>query len=204
MSILESGLDFKWTQTEVGANYWLEVATDSGFNELYKYRKIDSSLTTYDDFNAGNYFWRVRVENPIKGTILSTNSRLFTVTPLPTLKSPVIVRPTQLSTVLMDYVDSLDFEWEDVKGAKYYEIVCFSEAGDVIFEKKSVKNNKFSFLKLEMLDIGQFYYTIKAVGYIGIKKIEINSKIVRVDFKIGLNSDIEVPDILSPEIQYAQ
>lgn len=203
LEIMNGGLDFSWSSTHSKANYWLEVATDSSFKNIYRYRKLTEAKSRFDDFEAGDYFWRVRVENPDDRSQINSAAQTFSVLPLPRLDAPVMAQPLDGSTVLMDYAESLDFIWSSVRGAQHYLLSCFSKNGDVIFENLKINSTSYSFKSLEKLDIGDFYCIIKAEGYEGVQKVEISSDEMRVDFSIALESEIFTPDILSPEIQYA-
>ncbi|MFH1050652.1 MAG: aryl-sulfate sulfotransferase [bacterium] len=83
--------DFSWTSVNGASNYWIQVAKDELFKDIY-YEKNNCSNNNleieFQEFNK-QYFWRVRGYNTGDTSAWSEISSFTTIVPIPELISPV-------------------------------------------------------------------------------------------------------------------
>jgi hypothetical protein len=207
-------IPFDWKPVEGATSYTL-VLLDLGGKEAFRAAGIEKPAYDFSRFDLiaspGRYAWRVRAERKTtEGTRLGSFAearfavgKLVNCPPAPALLLPVAISPVKGAKVDMETKDALVIKWKPVQGASRYSLSLFQKGkGDkAIFTVGDLKATEYRFANLEKLDVGQFYFVLRAEtveeGYLTRQSPEL-----RVDFTITLSGAVEAPKILSPEVQF--
>ncbi len=112
----------------------------------------------------------------------------------PKISKPIILFPKNSSTVDMNNLDALIFQWTKVAGAKAYNIQLLSFTNELIFETEKTVNT-YTFKELSKLDVGSFQFQVTAIP--GDEKT--SSVTSSIKFNISLGKDLSPPEILVKE-----
>lgn len=199
----KSGLGFAWKRPDLKGNYLLELSVDRDFKKINRAVTTDSVKTTLWNLSPGNFYWRVRLLSGDGGTAAASETRAFTVRE--GMPEPAVIFPRSGGDVTMLTENELKFSWKPMKGINAYEI----ELHQLVKEKDKTRDRlvlstqtadtTYTVSDLNLLDVGNFYWTLRAV------KKDRNNRVVRYGKKVKNNFNINLGDskiiIISPEIQ---
>jgi hypothetical protein len=182
----EASVMFSWSKTDLEGNYVLQVAKDRAFTSIAKemtLKDLSSSVTVKE----GLHFWRVRQVDE-KGTDMMT-STVYSFELMSKLEIPVAISPKAGVTIDMLKRDTLDFNWNTVKGANLYRIGLYQVKGGIQQSVATLetRNLNYKFGDLKKLDVGQFVWTLQAIEIEpGTNKVRRKSEESKIPFKISL------------------
>lgn len=115
--------------------------------------------------HSGTYTWTVNAES-IDGFDLSpAEPRNFKITPVPPLDSATKLVPENRKKFDVEYFRTnkqLNFSWAPVKDATHYIFRLYKRNGETLVEKK-IKETKFTFSDIKMLERGNFTWSVEAI-----------------------------------------
>jgi hypothetical protein len=137
------------------------------------------------------------------GKTFAPAARRFEVRKAPPLGSPAVSSPRQGEKIDMSPRNALSFQWKAVAEASQYSVKLVSKkSGATIASANAVKGSRWDFSDLSKLDIGQFSFSVQAVGLDESGKEERRGAATTVDFSITLSEGSAKPEILSPDTFY--
>ncbi|BDA78538.1 sigma factor regulatory protein FecR [Leptospira kobayashii] len=205
-----SGIPFSWEKLSYTGNYQLQISTDSSFSKIVKSYSSAQNKLTIKDLDEGEYVWRVVLLNSDGSVLISSSSQKLTVTSplissknfetgepgseeeIPDLK---LIFPSEGQTLNMTKSNSIRFRWSPVPGIKEYRFRLFNGKKE-IYSVVS-KNAQVDFKKLDLLDEGEFRWTVASAD--SGKPGENTST-----FKVELDAILEEVEVLSPDVQYEE
>ena len=204
LTIEDESPSFRWVQTPVLPKQKLRLSRDPNFRSLL----LDEELTTLSrpipELEKGTYYLRILSEDGEGNTAPPSDIHAFTVIGVPPLPAVQMLQPTQGETINMELRDQLRFSWLKQPKADYYKLGLYSEGSEkALFGEEKWQSTQYNFNKLEDLDIGRFNFRIQAVREKDGMVFQ-ESPVLELPFELTLPEITEIPDILSPEQQYAQ
>ena len=159
---------------------------------------------------SGKYRWTV------KGTIKNGESidaedyYTFTILDVPELSAVRPLSPSMDFVIGPDYLKknrSISFEWAKVKDATDYSFVLYQKNKDGslkrIYSIDKVKSEKLQFKNLDLLDVGNFEWRVKAYCHAKDGFVEMTSDEAVFKFKIDFSLPKKV-ETLQPGIMYGE
>lgn len=199
----ERGIRFKWDTPDVKGTSILEISDSRDFKTIRKSARTSSNTITMDGLDPGGFFWRVKLQNEREKIIAGSEMRAFTVHG--GLDAPMIISPRRGGAVEMLTENELNFLWKRSRHANAYQF----ELHQLVNEKEKIRdklvlstqtgNNKYTVSDLSLLDVGNFYWTLKAIKKDRRGRVVRFSKAVKNNFNIKLGESNII--IVSPEIQ---
>ncbi|MBN1497309.1 MAG: hypothetical protein JXA07_11105 [Spirochaetes bacterium] len=199
----KKGLAFKWKNPELRGRYVLELSGDRDFTRVERTVRTASARAALDGVQPGDFYWRVKMMSD--DNVLAALSETRRLTVREGIAPPVVLFPKSGGAVRMLTENELKFAWKPVRGANAYQL----ELHQLIREKQKTqdrlvlstqtKESNYTVSDLSMLDVGNFYWTIRAVKKNRRNKVVRSSRKVRNNFNINLGDSRII--IVSPEIQ---
>jgi hypothetical protein len=163
------GIHFSW-QPVTGANrYVISIYTQDNFGNITPLIENQSlSGTSYNFTNmslldTGTFFWRLKAQNQrTNGTVIQEGNSAestFTVD-LPPLAAPKAIKPSYAESIIIRSGENLDFSWETIKEADYYQFKLY-RGDQSVFENLAVTDSSVSY-PMDNLTQGDYRWTIQA------------------------------------------
>ena len=203
LTIREQKPSFRWTQMPPLPNQQIRLSRDPNFATTI----LDEQLTVMNreipDLETGTYYLQIlssdKQGNPAPPSLLYS----FDVTPVPLLPLPKITEPVEAAVWDMQVRDALEFRWTPSAGADYYDLKLLrNDTGDLVFHQEEMATTQYTFNKLEDLDVGVYRVEVQALRELDGRVFQQSSVQARI-FELTLPEITEIPEILSPELQYA-
>jgi len=196
-AMTKTGLKFIWKRRSFSFKYKVQFAKNKNFRRIFSTILTDNYEINKNFAKTGRFYWRV-VE--VDGKKIITKSEIFSFLLQKNLLPPKIIKPYNNSIVDMTKRNSLSFTWRRNPNVIKYILRVFHKTkdGDKKIFETTTNRNYFSFNKLNLLDVGNFYWTLQSVASINrkIKKSPVNKS----SFRIILKQSIEKPDLSTMKI----
>jgi hypothetical protein len=201
--VRKAGLNFNWKNPELPGRFVLELAGDRDFNNIKRSITTESVKTTIDRVPPGSYYWRVRLMKDDNTVAAASETRSLTIRE--GAPPPDVIFPRAGGAVKMLTENELKFSWKPTRWANAYQLELHQlvkEKGktkDMLVLSTQTKDPSYTVTDLSLLDVGNFYWTLRAM------KKDRNNKVIRSSGKARNNFNINLGDskiiIVSPEIQ---
>ena len=204
LTILEQSPSFRWTQSPPLPVQQIRLSRDPNFAAVLLDEQLNVLNRSVPDLPEGMYYLQIKSRDSDGNSSPPSDLYSFEVTSIPPLFSPRIQSPVSGDVIDMQNRDELDFRWTPVRDADYYDLKLYrSDNGDLVFHQEKALTPGYTFNKLEDLDVGPFRLEVQAFRE---KDGEIfqESSVQTVPFELTLPEITEIPEILSPELQYAR
>jgi PKD repeat protein len=187
-------ITFQWNPAARAADYYLEIATDTGFTDVVfgqwigNYIGVD--VTGFPD-NGQTYYWRVTARNPLGQSPVSSAWSVIngpsSIPDIPTLSSPA-----NSSNILGT---TIQFQWAPAARANDYYLQIATDAGftNLVFDSW-LGGNYISVDMSGFPDNGQVYYWRVAAG----NSLGSSSYSTVWSFINGPSAIPETPTLVSP------
>lgn len=197
---LRDGVTLSWRQDPPLNNYSIELSNRE-FTRLYQSEQPSLSL---ESLSPGYYSWLVRSRDSFGQEAPRSQVARFRVDDFPSPAPPVPVFPKAGANLDMTGKRSLYFEWQAEEGATVYDLALYMGNSSVpLIREVGWTDNTYTLENLEILDVGNFTFTVQSrVDYLDIG-ITRTSPVVRVPFALSINVADKEPKMLSNELQYA-
>lgn len=184
-------------ELEKGKYFW-KVESSNNLNQSSKFSKVSSfeidmeetKKTSSKTISSEEFEPPPSKEIPTKEKVITELKQNIE----PKISKPYIIFPKNSSTVDMNNLDALIFQWSKVPGAKSYNIQLLSFTNELIFETEKTETT-YTFKELSKLDVGSFQFQVTAIP--GDEKL--SSVTSTVKFNITLGKDLSPPEILVKE-----
>lgn len=196
------GISFIWKRPQTYGRFILEVSATRDFKDPAVKKTILSYSYNTADLKPGIYFWRVALTDNEGKRIIGSDTRRFSLAR--PLDDPMAVFPKTGQKIDMAKRNSLSIKWKAPKDSNQYVIEVFQDSSGWNKKKFSVKtkNSYITINNLSILDVGKFYWTVKAFKLGKNRKILRSSALIRTNFYIILSQDLKKPEIVSPKVQF--
>ncbi len=202
--LIENQPSFRWIQTPTLPRQKIRLSRDPNFSSLILDEERSVLSRRIPDLDTGVYYLQLSSRDDEGNSSPDSAIYSFEVTPVPPLPAVTSFQPLPGETLDMQTRDSLDFNWSAVPGTSYYRITLSSaETGKTVFKEDKWSGTNYNFSKLEDLDVGAFRFDVQAVRELDGRVFQ-ESSVLSVPFQLTLPEIDEIPDILSPELQYAR
>ncbi len=202
--LIENKPSFRWTQTPALPRQRIRLSRDPNFSSLILDEERSVLNRPVPDLETGVYYVQLSSEDNSGNSAPDSQISSFEVTPVPALPSVRSFSPLPEEILDMQTRDTLDFNWSDVPGTSYYRIALYStDTGNMVFREDKWSGTNYNFRKLEDLDVGAFRFDVQAVRELDGRVFQ-ESPVLNVPFQLTLPEIDDIPDILSPELQYAR
>lgn len=204
LNILDNKPSFRWVQSPVLERQRIRLSKDPEFRSLI----LDDDLKTLSrlipDLDEGRYYLQLMAEDSKGNKSPDSLIYSFSVSPIPPLQGVRSYEPLNEQIIDMQNRDDLNFSWTPVPKATYYRIALYPEGSEkAVFKEDKWNRTQYNFNKLEELDIGRFRFEVQAVREKD-RDVFQESSVLTVPFELTLPEIADIPDILSPELQYAR
>jgi uncharacterized repeat protein (TIGR02543 family) len=150
-------ISFSWSQAARAINYYLQVATDAGFTNIFfggwVGNYIEVNLSGFPD-NGQTYYWRVASWNAL-GTSSYSSTRSFVNVPSALPDAPVLNSPVNGSNAAGT---TIAFQWNQAARASDYYLEVATDAGFVNIVYGEWVGNYIGVNLSGFPDNGQIYY----------------------------------------------
>jgi hypothetical protein len=196
---------FSWKKPpEARGKYVVELSGKKDFATVGDRIHTSTTDVTARDISPGTYYWRVKMVDDRNSVLAESDARAFNVEE--GLKAPVIISPRSGKRVDMSNEDELKFLWKPSRGANSYllelhQIVSDrTRSRDRLVASTQTPDVRYSVTDMNLLDVGSFYWTIKAVQKNREGRVVRVSRKIKNDFRIGVLGGSKVI-VISPKIQ---
>lgn len=202
-NVERDGLSFLWKKPDLQGKFLLEVSEDRDFKKVSAAVTTGSLRAKIGRVAPGNFYWRVRLLHDDSSIAAASETRAFTVRE--GLPAPVALFPRSGGAVKMLTENELNFSWKPSRGATVYQLELHQlvkekrKTRDKLVLSTQTKESKYTVTDLNLLDVGNFYWTLRAVKKDRRNKVVRSSRKVRNNFNINLGDSKVI--IVSPEIQ---
>lgn len=203
----ESGygdVTFKWKKPDSVGKYIVELSdARESARVIGSIRSVKTSASG-KQLSSGRYFWRVKMVDAANAILAASDARSFTVEE--GLPAPVIISPRSGRRVDMSHDDQLKFLWEPSRGASAYLLELHQIVGnrtkgaDRLVASTQTTEPRYSVTDMGLLDVGSFYWTLKAVRKGPGGNVTRTSRKLKSNFKISVMGGSKVI-VISPKIQ---
>jgi flagellar hook assembly protein FlgD len=201
LNALRNPVNFSWKAGRDKAattELVLKKRLDDG--SLREVERIKTSKTnaSVSRLTSGTYTWQI-VASTSEGLPINSEPVSFTVTPVASLSTPLLMAPKHNFTMDSSFLKknrSISFEWKDVPDATEYNIVIYrkDKNGTLIpvYSEKGIKSNKLKFKNLALLDVGEFEWDVTAFSMAKDGYEERRSQVARANFKVKFDSPKQI------------
>ena len=201
--IIDNKPSFRWVQTPALARQRIRLSKDPNFSTLILDEELRTLSRAIPDLEQGSYYLQLMAEDEKGNKSPDSTIYSFSVSPVPPLPGVQSFEPLAEQIIDMQTRDDLKFSWSSIPKTTYYRVALYPEASaKAIFKEEKWSKTQYNFTKLEDLNIGRFRFEVQAVREMD-GKIFQESSVLGVPFELTLPEIAEIPDILSPELQYA-
>lgn len=199
-----ASVDFAWRRSGIDGRYRLQVARDASFGSLYRERTADGTGVSVDDIEPGDYAWRVLLLDEDGNELMRSATRTLAVRRA--LPTPEVLSPADGKIVDMSDSNALNFRWRPVREATLYRIGLYHVKKGIHHNilTKETRDTAIAMTELEKLDVGDFYWTLRAFEMRGGRTVARTSPEVRSRFSITLGGAAQKPEIKSPRKIYVE
>jgi hypothetical protein len=199
-------VSFRWKKPGFEGKYLLELSDNKELAPVAGTIRSSTPAATGKDLSPGRYFWRVKMVDERNTVLAASDARSFTIEE--GLSAPVIIAPRSGRGVDMLNEDELKFLWKPSRGASSYILELHqivrdtTRARDRLVTSTQTREVSYTITDMNLLDVGNFYWTLKAVqkGHGG--RVVRTSRKLRNDFKISVSgSGGSKVIVISPKIQ---
>ncbi len=190
-----SDVNFSWSKTDLEGTYIVQLSKTRKFEALIKELPVSDLSTVIPNIALGWYFWRVKMVDEKKSSIMTSTVHSFEVLSL--LDTPVAIGPQAGSMVNMLMKDSLDFNWKPVRNANLYRIGLYQIKAGMHYSVATLetRTTAYKFATLNKLDEGKFMWTLQALETEpGTNRVKRKSEEARSVFEImlGIKKDLKL------------
>lgn len=171
---------FQWYIVPGAINYQVQVAFDTGFNNIaFSYVSLNGITASYtvppvNTLGYGVYYWRVNVNKGI-GFELSPIFWRLTVTPIPPV-APVLLSPAN-SMFISD--NTPDLSWSSVSNGVNYRIQIDNNPNFSSPEQDSTLSNLV--YTTDILSDGMYYWRVQSLNYLDASGAWSAAKVFTID-----------------------
>lgn len=186
---------FTWQRIDINGKYLFQISKNKRFKPVQLKKLTENCSYLFRNIQSGKYYWMVKLYDRNKNEI--THSKCYHLLVKDWLKKPVAITPHRGDVINMINKDSLRFKWDKTEEANCYEFMLYNKK-----RRKTpvlslmLKKNTYTINKLEVLDLGGFYWTIQAFERDKNKNILRKSPLERSDFVITLGNSIKKPKLI--------
>ncbi|QEN08590.1 hypothetical protein EXM22_11560 [Oceanispirochaeta crateris] len=203
LTLVDQKPSFRWTQSPLLAKQKIRLSRDPDFQTLILDEELTTQSRTVPELEPGTYYVQIQGEDNLGNRSPDSAIYPFIVNSVPDLPGMQMFSPQTGQVLDMESQNQLDFSWVAVPRVSYYRIALYEEDSlKALFKEDKWETTKYTFNKLEDLDVGRFRFEIQAVRERN-NQIFQESPVLSVPFELTLPEITEIPDILSPERQYA-
>ena len=203
LTIIDDRPSFRWTQTPVLPRQKLRLARDPNFRSLLLDEELSTLSRPVPELETGTYYLQILSEDAEGNSAPVSDIQAFTITGIPPLPSIRMQTPARDEIIDMEARNNLQFRWTPQADADYYRLALYPEDSErALFGEEKWDNSQYTYNRLEDLDVGRFRFKIQAVREKDGETLQ-ESPVLEVPFELTLPDITEIPDILSPEKQYA-
>ncbi|MDC7235037.1 MAG: hypothetical protein PQJ58_17525 [Spirochaetales bacterium] len=204
LQIIDNRPSFRWVQTPALEKQRIRLSSDPNFGTLILDEELDGLSRSIPDLPEGTYYVQLMSEDTLGNKSPDSSIYSFNVTPVPALPGVQNYEPVSGQIIDMQTRDDIRFFWSGIPKTDYYRIALFREGSSkAVFREDKWSGTEYTFNKLEELDTGLFRFEVQAVREMDGKVFQ-ESAVQSVPFELTLPEISEIPDILSPELQYAR
>jgi len=198
---LREGITLSWRQDSPLNNYSVELSNGE-FTRVYQSEGPSLSL---ESLSPGYYSWTVRSRDSFGQEAPRSQVARFRVDDFPSPAPPAVISPRAGVNLDMTGEKNLSFEWQAGKEAAVYDLALYMGNSRVpLIREEGWTDSTYTLENLEILDVGNFTFTIQSrIDYLDIG-ITRTSAVVRVPFSLSINVADTEPKMLSDELQYAE
>ena len=196
---------FSWKKPgEARGKYVVELSDGKDFTRIGETVRSAGTNATLRDISPGTYYWRVKMIDERNTLLAESDARSFIMGE--GLMAPVIISPRGGRKVDMSNEDELKFLWKPSRGASSYLLELHqivkdrTRSGDRLVASAQTPDARYSITDMNMLDVGSFYWTLKAVQKNREGRVVRTSRKLRTEFRIGVLGGSKVI-VISPKIQ---
>ncbi|MDR2901146.1 MAG: FecR family protein, partial [Treponema sp.] len=135
-----------------------QVSTNDTFTNLIVDQTTNASRYPMNTIPAGDYYWRIVAETDSGAPPLSSPAKKLTV--VGSLGAPKAINPASGTSLVLRTGGELDFTWEKVDEADYYQFKLF-RGDQPIFENLFAEDSSQSF-SMDRLQQGAYRWTVQA------------------------------------------
>jgi hypothetical protein len=196
-----NGIVLRWEQNPPLGRYTVEVSSQ-GETRLYQTAEPQITLRGLE---AGTYRWQVQSRDRFGQEAPVSAPSSFRVSELPTPGRAAVLFPVSGTDVDMTRKNSLEFRWQSVPDAEFYDIALYVEGADTPFwREEGIKGTSYTLKDLSILDVGSFVFTVQARTVFEEVNEVRTGPVVRVPFSLSVNISTAGPKIFTDELQYAE
>ncbi len=156
-----ANLEFVW-ENNVPYDTYFQVSSDENFQNLVHDIKVDINSIKGLSISAGKWFWRIVSKNEALSLEYATSPKtLFVENDLDAVQ---LVEPKQDSVIIVAQNSEVNFAWNPVDSAQYYECRIYNKNNleEPVFENEKVSQTELS---LNMYDMpkGEYLYVMRSV-----------------------------------------
>jgi hypothetical protein len=204
LTIIDDRPSFRWTQTPVLPRQKLRLARDPNFRSLILDEELSVLTRPVPELETGTYYLQILSEDNEGNAAPASDIQAFTVSGIPPLPAVQLLQPAREEIIDMESRNNLLFSWVNQAGADYYRLALYPEDSErALFGEEKWTGSQYTINRLEDLDVGRFRFKIQAVREEDGDVFQ-ESPVLELPFELTLPDITEIPDILSPEKQYAQ
>ena len=201
LNALRNPVSFSWKagrDKAASTELVLKKRLDDG--SLREVERIKTSKTnaSVSRLTSGTYTWQI-VASTSEGLPINSEPVSFTVTPVASLSTPLLMAPKHNFTMDSSFLKknrSIPFEWKDVPDATEYNIVIYRKDKNgaliPVYSEKGIKSNKLKFKNLALLDVGEFEWNVTAFSMAKDGYEERRSQVARANFKVKFDSPKQI------------
>ncbi len=204
LNILEQKPFFRWTQSPPLPIQQIRVSRDPEFATTVLDEQLGVLSRAIPDLPIGTYYLQILSQDSEGNDSPPSSLYTFHITAIPALPPPGVSEPVSGAVIDMQEKDELNFRWTPVNRAEYYDLkLKRNDNGSLVFHQEKLAATGYTFSRLEDLDVGGYTLEIQAFRE---KDGEIfqQSELHTVPFELTLPEITVLPEILSPELQYAR
>lgn len=101
-----------------------QISSDDRFRNIVYTEKTSATSLNGRSLDVGKYYWRIITD--VGGSKIETKAKSFVVEP--PLEAPAIVTPVNGGRTIVRPATPVEFKWNPVSGADYYQIKIFESA----------------------------------------------------------------------------
>lgn len=136
----------------------LQISSVHNFSKINIERTTTATFLDNMELSAGNYWWRIGVRDENGALKDVTPARSFIV--LSELPPPEILAPAQNQELMIYNYAPVLLSWKEVPDAEYYSVKICNAKGEVVKQKKSVRDTSAQFV----LDDGSYTCFVQAIA----------------------------------------
>ena len=203
LTLIDQKPSFRWVQTPPLVKQKIRLSSDPNFQTLILDEELLSQSRIIPELDAGTYYIQIQSEDSLGNRSPDSEIYPFSVSAVPDLPAIQLFNPQPGQILDMEARDQLDFNWASVPRISYYRIALYPEGSlKPVFKEDKWDKAQYTFSKLEDLDVGRFRFEVQAVRERNGQVFQ-ESPALSVPIELTLPEITEIPDIFSPERQYA-